>query len=308
MSASSAGYSALCYIWVGFFDRNPFNIIRGLQASPSVNHWIQLSNLAIRNGVDPENDRPLNGKLDSLMHMPCKSTIIPKSITDVCTTVCTYFTSIGCSAESVNEHQETPLLCSAQHFGKENTPWIRALLENGANINATDGEKRNALHLSLKVCEKRHSRHSNMIYSVMGEKLAILLTSGCDAEATDSKGLTPSNYASANNLSGVWEQALLFARRGNLDNAKNKSASENPSSGAQKSWFEILPQYCHYCTYCDNKCSSWHHSIYGRSNTNSDVETDLDENEKETGSGDHECSSKALKVRLQVVKKMMQMM
>lgn len=302
----SAGYNALCYIWVGFFDRNPFNIVRGLPTSPSVDHWIELSNTAIRNGVESENEHPINRKLDSLMHMPCKSTIIPNSITDVCTTVCNYFKSIGCTTESVNEHQETPLLCSAQHFGKENTPWIKALLENGANINATDGESRNALHLSLKVCEKGHACHSNMINSILREKLTILLSSGCDTEATDSKGLTPSDYASANLFSEVWERTLVSTGRGNLVESKEK-VSENSFFGTPKSWFEILPQYCHYCTYCDYKCSSWHRSTYGGC-SQSDDETDLYGSHKETVTSEHECSSKAMKVRLQVVKKVMQMM
>jgi ankyrin repeat protein len=120
-----------------------------------------------------------------------------------------YFVTVGANVNCIDFYDETPLIFSASHFGIPNAVWMQTLLENGADITATDGYGRGALSLSFRECSDcDHTTYQPMIYEIVKEKVSLLLKAGCDPTSVDDYDFTPSHYARRAKLLDLWKSLL----------------------------------------------------------------------------------------------------
>jgi ankyrin repeat protein len=108
-----------------------------------------------------------------------------------------YFIDIGCDLEYRNACGYTPLMYSvSRNFCNSATDYISALLDSGANVHATDHEKRGCFHISIEryfVLKWDHKPSISWI-NELKTLWRILMTAGCDPWTTDSSGKTAIDY------------------------------------------------------------------------------------------------------------------
>jgi hypothetical protein len=131
-----------------------------------------------------------------------------------------YLSGLGCDFEYQNEHGHTSLIAAVVRDGGGLTQYISMLIEFGSNIHATDDEGRIAVLLALQWFHLQYGSvmlTGENLWRKLGqqleEKLVVLLRAGCDANARDSRGITPTEYVKDKAaILEIWMRAVIKAR------------------------------------------------------------------------------------------------
>lgn len=131
-----------------------------------------------------------------------------------------YWLALGFNLEHRDAKGNTSLLhaaCTSNLKRNWGFKYFRLLIKYGADVHAVNDQGLGPLHLTLKSAFHRHRYHSKPAWGSwpngVEEKLVALLEAGCDPNAMDHLGKTPSQYAEHNvNLLAVWTSALDKAR------------------------------------------------------------------------------------------------
>ncbi|KAL9122130.1 MAG: hypothetical protein Q9187_001307 [Circinaria calcarea] len=201
------GHNVLWAIWLGYFEHIGSGYYRDQQFEPPnhLNHWIKLSDFFIRNGALVEDCHGLWEGYATLLHLPSVHRSIP--ITPLAE-LCRYFLRIGCDMEARNSYGQTAFLHAAMCSADTNcAAWLQILIDNGANIAATDKEECNALHCAFIPIgpwgEPQWCKDEEL-----ESKLNVLLQAGCDPNSVNCYGETPSDFARRFKRSKIWKSAL----------------------------------------------------------------------------------------------------
>ena len=209
------------HIWENFWQRQVHQRDFRVRSVQDLEPWLQVSRRAYDLGHDfdegPKHLRPFiegysvmgHSVMGILNHDLAAEVMAPNAVR----TLVDFFVSHGANIEEVpGHHQETALLAAA-HSGRESSlPWLRALLEHGADHTAQDRYGRGPLHLTLEKQEKDlwgievGKRTTSMRF--MEAKLVCLIRAGCSIHKVDNHGLTPTDIARESCLRVVWENAL----------------------------------------------------------------------------------------------------
>ena len=150
---------------------------------------------------------PLDNRA-TLLHLPPGFGSI--SITTL-TELCQYFLRIGCDMEAQNSYGETAFLYAAMSSRQSNSAaWLQILIDNGANVAATDNNACNALHLAVTPINILMESGFYELFKpeVLESKLNVLLQAGCDPNSVNCYGETPSDIARGSKGSKIWKSAL----------------------------------------------------------------------------------------------------
>lgn len=179
-------------IWKGCFRHRTWSLER-------FEHYRLVSDLVIQHGAYVQYCVNATEEKGNLLHLP--ASIFPRLFRDYSyefsKVLIRYFIDIGCDLEYRNAYGYTPLMYTVSRSGcNSTTGYISALLDSGANVHATDHEKRGCFHVSiaeyfvLKWDNKRSISGINEFKSLW----RTLMTAGCDPWTTDSSGKTAMDY------------------------------------------------------------------------------------------------------------------
>ena len=120
-----------------------------------------------------------------------------------------FFISNGMDLEEADSlFDETPLLYVARIHTKPSVMWLRAILEHGANLTATNYAGKGALHLVFGQWIDSSWMPNGDKTRLLHTKLVLLLRAGCSVTAIDLDGRTPDYYAKTRGKEDVWMSAL----------------------------------------------------------------------------------------------------
>ena len=204
------------HIWKNFWYQQIHQPNLPVRSVQNLEPWLQVSRRAYDLGHEFDEGPKIFGHaimaytvMGYLRHSSDIRTLEP----DALRTLVHFFVSHGADIEQVHGHyQETALLFVAHSGDEFSLPWLRVLLEHGANLTAQDRHGRGPLHLTLK-------KHTEYLWDredgkwttsmrLMQAKLVCLIRAGCSIHEVDNRGLTPTDLARESCLKFVWENAL----------------------------------------------------------------------------------------------------
>ena len=188
----------LWLIWEGCFHHRTWSLER-------FEHYRLVSDLVIQHGANVQYCVNATEEKGNLLHLPasmfpCRSRDYSYEFSKV---LIRYFIDIGCDLEYRNAYGYTPLMHAvSRNVCNSATGYISALLDNGANVHATDHEQRGCFRISL-------ARFSTLAYyknptidemNALKTLWRILMRAGCDPWTTDSSGKTAMDYICHDNV------------------------------------------------------------------------------------------------------------
>lgn len=133
-------------IWEGCFQRRTWCL-------ESFEHYRRVSDLVIQHGAYVQYCVNATDDKGNLLHLPASvlACIFGDYSYEISKVIIRYFIDIGCDLEYRNACGYTPLMYSvSRNFCNSATDYISALLDSGANVHATDHEKRGCFHISIE--------------------------------------------------------------------------------------------------------------------------------------------------------------
>ena len=186
----------LWFLWNGF--------LHSAWDSETFQRYQKVSDLLIRHGASVEYCVDATSEKGNLLHLHLPyGFILPDSFGSspyaFLNAMVQYFIWIGCNLEYRNARGMTPLLYTvSQEFYGYMTDHVSALIRNGANVHATNDEQMGPLHLCIMGFNKQFpDGGSAPTYGDLERfrtRWQILLSAGCDYQATDKYGKLAKDY------------------------------------------------------------------------------------------------------------------
>lgn len=173
-----------------------------------IDNALQLSNLAINYGCDPNIiEIPSCGSIIHFFILYYRSRILKDPSFHLAINkyhdIFSSMVKMGCELEGRDQDEDTALL-SACYLPEPNM--IAALIDIGADINATDGDGDGVLHHIL------YARKIHCDFENLGRGLEILLINKADPNHLNNFGLSPSDHASVLSIKvSLWDKAVEHA-------------------------------------------------------------------------------------------------
>lgn len=171
----------------------------------SFEHYRRLSDLVIQYGAYVPYCVNATCDKGNLLHLPASmfSCLFGDHSYEFSKILIRYFIDIGCDLEYRNAYGYTPLMHAvSRNVWNSARGYISALLDNGANVHATDHEQRGCFRISIAGFSTLACYNNPTIDEMNALKTLwrILMKAGCDPWTTDSSGKTAMDYICHDNV------------------------------------------------------------------------------------------------------------
>jgi ankyrin repeat protein len=189
---TSLGWGLLPFIWTP--------LMNSWSTDENYDRIRKMTNLAVQRSCDP------NELVDHQNLLHWLGTLDLSLGLTALSEVCSYLVTIGCELEQKDTWSRTPLLAAAE---KTSPDGLVALISKGANLGAVDFLGRGVFHLAFM--GRIDSQNRSVPEFKLKETLETAILAGCDPNALDNSGFSPSDYSIWFGMWKTWTLVLNAA-------------------------------------------------------------------------------------------------